>query len=317
MVYARIVGTGGYLPQKVVTNKELEQRVDTTDAWIVERTGICQRHIAVTETTVDMSYFAAQQALQAGGLAADEIGLIIVATSTPDKVFPSTACLLQKALQINNCVVFDLNAACSGFIYALVTAQQFIENGMVQHALVVGSEIMSRVLDWTDRSTCVLFGDGAGAVVLSRSDQPGIHSAHLHGSGVHDELLYVNGCNVDKDCQNPYLTMRGNEIFRYAVKHMGALVEEVLAANKLEQDSIDWLIPHQANIRIISAMAKKLNLPMERVITTVSQHANTSAASLPLALNEGIRSHKIKKGDRLLLEAFGAGLTWGAALVTY
>ena len=319
MTYAKISGTGSYLPRNIVSNKDLEQRVDTNDQWIIERTGIKQRHIVSgDESTTMMGAEAAKKALAESGIDATALDLIIVATSTPDKIFPSTACLLQKAIQANNgCAAFDMNAACSGFIYALVTANQFVQNGMAKHALVVGSEAMSRTIDWSDRSTCVLFGDGAGAVVLSASDAPGIHSSHLYADGTQDELLYVNGYNVDRDCKNPCLAMRGNEVFRLAVKRMGALVEEVLSVNQLEQSAIDWLIPHQANIRIIAATAKKLGLPMERVITTVSEQANTSAATLPLALDHGIREGKVKRGDKLLLEAFGAGLTWGAALISY
>ncbi len=321
MTYACIKGTGGYLPEKVLTNFDLEKMVDTTDQWIVERTGIHRRHIAaVGETALSMAEQAAQIAIADAGLEARDVGLIIVATTTPEKMFPSTACLLQQRLQIAGCPAFDLNsAACAGFIYALAVADQFIRNNTVKNALVIGSEVMSKVLDWNDRSTCILFGDGAGAVVLGASDSPGIVSTHLHADGTHKDVLSL-GIGLGKPLaveEALYLKMSGNQLFKLAVKRLGDLFDETLAANGLDRSSVDWLIPHQANIRIIQAMAKKLNLPLERVAITLQDQGNTSSASIPLALDKAIREKKIKRGDRLMLESFGGGLAWGSALIKY
>ncbi len=322
MKYSRIIGTGSYLPEKVLTNADIEKMVDTTDQWIVERTGIHKRHIAAPgETTCDMSEVAARRAIEAAGIQASDIDLIVVATTTPDRIFPSTACLLQRRLDIHGPAAFDLQAACTGFIYALDVADKFIRSGSARNVLVVGAETMSRVVDWTDRGTCVLFGDGAGAVVLGASDTPGILSTHLHSDGIYENLLTIpygisQGFeNVQQGSQ--YVKMQGNEVFKVAVNTLGRIVDETLAANQLEKSDVDWLVPHQANIRIIEATAKKLKMPMERVIVTVGEHGNTSAASVPLALDVAVRDGRIQRGDTLLLEAFGAGFTWGSALIKY
>ncbi|MCK7593565.1 beta-ketoacyl-ACP synthase III [Pseudomarimonas salicorniae] len=320
--YARILGTGSYLPERVLTNAELATRVDTSDEWIRERTGIGQRHVAAEgQTTGDLAYEAALRALDAAGVKASEIDLIVLGTTTPDIIFPSTACLLQHRLGANGCAAFDVNAACSGFIYALSVANQFIRAGTVKTALVVGAETLTRMLDWDDRATCVLFGDGAGAAVLRADSEPGILSTHLHADGGFKELLYnpvgVSAGFKDEKNHGVRVLMAGNEVFKVAVKTLDAVVEETLAANQLEKSAIDWLIPHQANLRIISATAKRLGMSMERVVVTVDRHGNTSAASVPLALDEAIRSGKVKRGELLLLEAFGGGFTWGSALVRY
>lgn len=322
MSYARIIGTGGYLPEKVLTNADLEKIVDTSDTWIRERTGIEQRHIAADDqTTSALAEQAARRALDMAGITADELDLIIVATTTPDKVFPSTACLLQAKLDVHGCTAFDIQAVCTGFVYALGVADKFIRAGGIRHALVVGAETLSRILDWSDRGTCVLFGDGAGAVVLKADDDAGIRSTHLHADGAYEHLLTVDG-GISQGVESladgaGYIRMQGNEVFRMAVTTLGRIVEETLAANGLEKSDVDWLVPHQANHRIISATAKKLNMPAERVVTTVQKHGNTSAASVPLALDVAVRDGRIKRGDTLLLEAFGAGFTWGSALITY
>ncbi len=322
MKYSRIIGTGGYLPEKVLTNADIEKIVDTTDQWIVERTGIHERHIAAPgETTCDMSEVAARRAIEAAGIQASDIDLIVVATTTPDRIFPSTACLLQRRLDIHGPAAFDLQAACTGFIYALGVADKFIRSGSARNVLVVGAETMSRIVDWTDRGTCVLFGDGAGAVVLGASDEPGILSTHLHSDGIYENLLTIpygisQGFeNIQQGSQ--YVRMQGNEVFKVAVNTLGRIVDETLAANQLEKSDVDWLVPHQANIRIIEATAKKLKMPMERVVVTVGEHGNTSAASVPLALDVAVRDGRIRRGDTLLLEAFGAGFTWGSALIKY
>lgn len=320
MIYSRIIGTGGYLPEKIVTNSDLEKIVDTTDAWIRERTGIVQRHIAADhETASSMGEQASLQALSAAGIAPSDIDLIIVATVTPDKVFPSTACLLQERLKAGNCIAFDINAVCSGFVYGLSVADQFIRTGAVKTALIVGSELLTRMLNWQDRSTCVLFGDGAGAVVIQASAEPGIYSTHLHADGRYKHLLHVPSLMaMQREAgEEPNLQMEGKELFKIAVNELGNLVDETLAENNLPQTAIDWLVPHQANERIIMATAKKLGLSAERVIVTIAKHANTSAASVPLALDTGIRDGRIQPGHMLLLEAFGGGLTWGSALVKY
>jgi 3-oxoacyl-[acyl-carrier-protein] synthase-3 len=322
MIHARIAGTGSYLPERVMTNADLERLVETSDAWIVERTGIRQRHIAADgQTTCDLAEVAARRALEAAGVDAAAIELIVVGTTTPDVIFPSTACLLQHRIGANGCAAFDVNAACSGFIYALGVADKFIRSGAVRTALVVGAETLSRMLDWNDRGTCVLFGDGAGAVVLRADDETGVLSTHLHADGAYQNLLHnpvgVSRGFTDGPNHGVRVLMTGNEVFKVAVKTLDAVVEETLAANGLDQEAIDWLIPHQANLRIISATAKRLSMPMERVIVTVDRHGNTSAASVPLALDEAVRSGKIKRGELLLLEAFGGGFTWGSALVRY
>lgn len=323
--YARITGTGSYLPEKVLTNHDLEKMVETSDEWIRERTGIIKRHIAADgETTCDLAEQAALRAMEAAGKEPCDIDLIILATTTPDKIFPSTACLLQQRLEIHGCPAFDIQAVCTGFIYALSIAEKFIRSGTHKCALVIGAETFSRVIDWTDRGTCVLFGDGAGAVVLEASDEPGIHSTHLHADGSFEKLLHVpggvsRGFDFEDDEEgDPHFTkMRGNEVFRVAVKTLGRIVDETLEANDMKKNDIDWLVPHQANIRIINATARKLNMSMDNVVVTVDQHGNTSAASVPLALDTAVRDGRIKKGETLLFEAFGGGFTWGSALLTF
>lgn len=314
--YSRITGTGSYLPAKVLTNADLQAKVDTSDEWIYTRTGIRERHIAADqETTSDLALAASLKAIEAAGIQPADIGLIIVATTTPDMVFPSTACILQNKLGISGMPAFDLQAVCSGFVYALATADQFMKSGQYKHALVVGAEIYSRILDWEDRGTCVLFGDGAGAVVLSRSETPGILTSHLHADGSHSGILSVPGSVCGgKVSGRPLLQMEGNAVFKFAVRVLGEVAEEALAAAGLQKTDIDWLIPHQANIRIIQATAKKLGMSMEKVITTVERHANTSAASVPLALDEAVRDGRIRAGHRVMLEGVGGGFTWGAVL---
>lgn len=321
-MYSRIAGTGGYLPEKVMTNGDLEKIVETSDEWITERTGIRQRHIVSDgETTCDIAEKAARQAIDAAGMTPQDIDLIVVATTTPDRIFPSSACLLQARLDIHGCAAFDVQAVCTGFVYALAVAEKFVRTGSAKRALVVGAETTSRILDWSDRTTCVLFGDGAGAVVLEASDEPGILSTHLHADGDYADLLTVpegvsNGFEK-MQAGEAYIKMQGNEVFKMAVKTLGRIVDETLAANDMQKSDVDWLVPHQANIRIISATAKKLNMPMDRVIVTVDHHGNTSAASIPLALDVAVRDGRIKRGETLLLEAFGGGFTWGSALLKY
>jgi 3-oxoacyl-[acyl-carrier-protein] synthase-3 len=317
--YSRIVGTGSYLPEKVLTNRDLELKVDTTDEWIYTRTGIRQRHIAADgEKTSDLALAASRRALEAAGVAAGDLDLIIMATTTPDMVFPSSACLLQAKLGVRNCPAFDVQAVCSGFVYGLSTADSLMRAGQYRNALVVGAEIYSRILDWSDRSTCVLFGDGAGAVVLRRDSAPGILSSHLHADGSYANMLCVPGTvNGGKVSGRPLVQMDGGGVFKFAVKALDDLVEETLAANGMQKSDIDWLVPHQANIRIIQASAKKLGLSMEKVVVTVDRHANTSAASIPLALDEAARDGRIRAGQHVLLEAVGGGFTWGAALVRW
>ena len=323
MKYSRILGTGSYLPERVLHNSELEQLVDTSDEWIRERTGIAQRHIAAeSETTLDLAEAAARNALDAAGLQPNDIDLIVVATTTPDCVFPSVACLLQDRLGVvNGSPAFDVQAVCAGFAYALCVADNFIRSNSSTTVLVIGAETFSRILNWKDRNTCVLFGDGAGAVVLGASDEPGILSTHLHADGRYKELLHVpNGVSRGYDVmreQQAFVEMRGNEVFRMAVTKLHEVVEEALQANNLDKSEIDWLVPHQANIRIIKATARKLRMGMEKVVLTVQDHGNTSAASIPLALDTAVRDGRIKRGDKLLLEGFGGGFAWGAALVTY
>lgn len=322
MTFARISGTGSYLPERVMTNLELEAMVETSDAWIRERTGIRERRIVSgDQTTCDLAEHASRAALTAAGRDAADIDLIIVATTTPDRVFPATACLLQARLGSHGCAAFDVQAVCTGFVYALSIADKFIHTGAARCALVVGAETLSRIIDWSDRGTCVLFGDGAGAVVVEAAEEAGIHTTHLHADGGYAHLLHVPaGISSNPDAvmeQRAFIEMKGNEVFRMATNTLGRIVDETLAANGLEKRDIDWLVPHQANIRIIQATAKKLQLPLERVILTVETHGNTSAASIPLALNAGIDDGRIKRGDTLLLEAFGGGFTWGSALITY
>lgn len=319
-VFSRIAGTGGYLPEKILSNFDLEKIVNTSNEWIVERTGIRNRHIvAEDETASTMGYVAAKQALDAARLSVDQIDCVIVSTSTPDKIFPSTACIIQDKLGIPACPAFDVSAACAGFMYALDIADKFIRTGAAKHALVIGSEAMSRILDWQDRKTCVLFGDGAGAIVLSASETPGIRTSNLGANGAYKEMLYVsNGfANQDELSQPSCIYMQGSEVFRVAVRTLGRIFEEIIAEEKMAFSDIDWLIPHQANLRIISAMANKLSLPLERVILTIAEQGNTSAASIPLALHQGITDGRIQRGDHLLLEGFGGGFAWGAALVNY
>lgn len=322
MNFASIRGTGGYLPSQIVTNDELAQRIDTSHEWIIERTGIEQRHIAAAdETTCDLAEQAARRALQAADIDPASLDLIIIATTTPDHVFPSVATQLQERLGCYGCTAFDLQAVCSGFVYALATADQFIRTGMAQRALVIGAETFSRILDWQDRRTSILFGDGAGAVVLEVSDQPGIIGSKLHADGRYKELLWVpEGISqgYDKTRQNQaYVQMKGGEVFKVAVRTLGRIVDEILDAHDFAAEQIDWLVPHQANERILTATARKLGLPMSKVVNTVKYHANTSAASVPLALDVAIRDGRIQRGQNLLLEAFGGGFTWGAVLVHY
>ncbi len=322
MSYARITGTGGHLPERVLTNHDLERMVETSDQWIRERTGIRERRIAAPdETTSMLAEHAARRAMEAAGVGPRDIDLIVLATTTPDQVFPSTACLLQRRLGIHGCPAFDVQAVCTGFIYALAVADKFIRTGDARCALVVGAETLSRIVDWSDRSTCVLFGDGAGAVVLQAAEEPGILSTHLHADGDYAELLQVPaGISQGYDrvrAGEAYMEMRGSEVFKVAVNTLGRIVDETLEANGLGRDAVDWLVPHQANIRIIAATARKLGLPMERVVVTVDRHGNTSAASVPLALDVAVRDGRIRPGELLLLEAFGGGFTWGSALVRF
>jgi 3-oxoacyl-[acyl-carrier-protein] synthase-3 len=320
--YARIIGTGGYLPERVVTNAELEKTVDTTDAWIRERTGIEQRHIAAEgEFTLDLAEQASRRALEAAGIAYSDIDLIVVATTTADQVFPSTACLLQSRLDIHGCPAFDIQAVCTGFVYALSVADKFMRTGAAKNALVVGAETFSRIIDWTDRNTCVLFGDGAGAVVLTRDNAPGILSTHIHADGDYASLLQVpKGVSNNLSAVTggtAFVEMAGSEVFRMAVKTLGRIVDETLEANQMQKSDIDWLVPHQANSRILEATGKKLRMPMDKVVQTVAKHGNTSAASIPLALDVAVRDGRIKSGDTILMEGFGGGFTWGSALVSW
>jgi 3-oxoacyl-[acyl-carrier-protein] synthase-3 len=321
MKYSKLVGTGSYLPEKIYTNFDLEKIVDTTNDWIVERTGIHKRHIANKhETALYMAEKASLEAIAAAGIKPTDIGMIIIATTTPEKMFPSTACMLQERLGVAGCPAFDLNStACAGFMYALSIADQYIKSGSIKYALVIGSEVMSKVVDWNDRATCILFGDGAGAVILGASTEPGILSTHLHADGIHKDVLSLN-VNIGKPLdveQALYIQMKGNQLFKLAVNILGKLFDETLLANQLQKSDVDWLVPHQANIRIIEAMAKKLALPMERVAITLEEQGNTSSASIPLALDKTIRNGQIKRGDLLMLEGFGGGLAWGSALIKY
>ncbi len=321
-MYSRIAGTGSYLPANIVTNQDLEQRVETSDEWIRSRTGIRERRVAAEgETTGDLAFHAATRALEAAGVAAAELDLIVLGTTTPDIIFPSTACLLQHRLGANGCAAFDVNAACSGFVYALGVANAFIRSGQAKKALVVGAETLTRMLDWSDRSTCVLFGDGAGAVVLEASEEPGILTTKLHADGGYKHLLYnpvgVSAGFRDEPNHGVRVMMTGNEVFKVAVKTLDRIVGETLEAAGMHESDIDWLIPHQANLRIIEATARRLKLPMERVIVTVDRHGNTSSGSVPLALDEAVRSGRVQRGQTVLLEAFGGGFTWASALLRY
>ncbi|MES9811744.1 MAG: beta-ketoacyl-ACP synthase III [Candidatus Thiodiazotropha sp.] len=322
MIYSRITGTGGYLPEKVLTNQDLEKIVDTTDQWIFDRTGIRKRHIAADdEFTCDLAEKAALKAIEMAGIDASDIDLIVVATTTADQVFPSTACLLQARLGIRGPAAFDVQAVCTGFVYALGVADNFIRSGAAKRALVVGAETFSRIVDWSDRNTCVLFGDGAGAVVIEASDEPGIISTHLHADGAYESLLRVP-TGISRGYKeilqgSAYVEMKGNEVFKVAVTTLGRIVDETLAANNMEKSDVDWLIPHQANIRIINATAKKLQTPMDHVVVTVDEHGNTSAASVPLALDVAVRDGRIKRGETILMEAFGGGFTWGSVLAKF
>jgi 3-oxoacyl-[acyl-carrier-protein] synthase-3 len=322
VIYSRIVGTGSYLPERVVTNADIEKLVETSDEWIRERTGIRERRVAAEgQTTGDLAEIAARRAMEAAGVEAGEIDLLIVGTTTPDLVFPSTACLVQARLGANGCAAFDVNAACSGFIYALSMADKFVRSGQSKCALVIGSETLTRMLDWNDRSTCVLFGDGAGAVVLKPSEEAGILSTHLHADGGYRELLHNPvGVSVgfrDEPNFGVRVIMRGNDLFKVAVRALARTAEEALEANGLDKHDLDWLVPHQANLRIITATAKHLDLPMDKVIVTVDRHGNTSSGSVPLALDEAVRDGRIQRGQLLLMEAFGGGITWGSALLRY
>lgn len=318
-LFSKIIGTGGYLPEQIRTNDDISKMVDTTDSWIYERTGIRSRHIAAAdETASSMGEFAARQAIDAASIDATEIDLIVMASSTPDRIFPSTACLLQQRLGIRQGAAFDVQAACSGFIFALSVADQYIKSGSYQKVLVVGSEINSRVTDWADRSTCILFGDGAGAVLLAASTQAGILSTHIHSDGYYKDLLYLPNLQVETNSdEDSVIAMKGNDVFKVAVNTLGHIVDETLAANRMEKSQIDWLVPHQANTRIIVATAKKLKMSMDQVVLTVAHQGNTSSASVPLALNAAICDGRIQRGQILLLEAFGGGFAWGSALIKY
>jgi 3-oxoacyl-[acyl-carrier-protein] synthase III len=318
MSYSRIVGTGSYLPARIVDNDEFARRLDTSDAWIRERTGIARRHIAdPTQASSDLALEASRRALQAAQLDAKDVDLIVVATSTPDFIFPSTACLLQAKLGVQGCAAFDVQAVCTGFIYALATADGFIKNGTAKRALVVGAEVFSRILDWNDRATCVLFGDGAGAVVLAAQASPGIHASRLHADGSQVDMLCVPG-NVSggKIIGSPFLQMNGQGVFKFAVRVLEESARETVAAADMRLEDIDWLVPHQANVRILEATARKLGLPREKLVLTLDHHGNTSAASVPLALDEYVRAGSIRTGQRLLLQGVGGGFTWGSCVVT-
>jgi len=321
-MYSCIAGTGRCLPEKVVSNADLEKMVQTTDEWIRTRTGIERRHLAAEhETTATLAIEAARKAMEAAAVGPGDIDFIVVGTTTPDLIFPNVGCLVQEALGIGESPAFSVEAACSGFIFALSIADKYVRAGEASCALVIGAETLSRIVDWSDRQTCVLFGDGAGAVVLKPSDEPGIISTHIKANGRYKDLLYcpsgISKQRTPGEIGPDFIRMRGNEVFKVAVTKLGEIVEQTLAANGLQKDAIDWLIPHQANNRIIAATAKKLGMPMEKVVVTVQDHGNTSAASVPLALDVAVRDGRIKRGETLLLEAFGGGFTWGSALIRY
>jgi len=322
MIYARIAGIGSYLPEKVVTNHDLEKSIDTSDEWIRERTGIKRRHIAGDdETTASMGVVAAQRAMEMAGVGPDDIDLIVLGTATPDKVFPATACIIQRRLEVSGGPAFDVHAVCSGFLYALDIANRYIRTGGARTAIVIGSETLSRITNWEDRGTAVLFGDGAGAVVLQVAEEPGILATHIHADGRYEELLHVEqGISVGYDVTRAggaYIQMEGNAVFRRAVATFDKIARETVADLDGHLDDIDWFVPHQANMRIIRAAAKRLQMPMERVIATVDEHANTSGASIPLALDLAVRDGRIERGQNLLFAAFGAGFTWGSAMVKF
>ena len=317
-MYTKIIGTGSYLPEQVRTNADLEKMVDTSDEWIVTRTGIRERRIAAPDETVStMGFEAAKRALEMAGISTDEIGLIIVATTSATHAFPSAACQVQNMLGVKGCPAFDVAAACAGFTYALSIADQYVKSGAVKNALVIGSDVLARTCDPEDRGTIIIFGDGAGAVVLGASEEPGIISTHLHADGSYGELLTLP--NVDRvHPENPiFLTMAGNEVFKVAVTELSRIVDETLEANNLQRSELNWLVPHQANLRIISATAKKLGMSLDNVVVTLDRHGNTSAASVPCALDEAVRDGRIQRGQLILLEAFGGGFTWGSALVRF
>ena len=317
MIFSKIIGVGSYLPTKVLTNKDLEKSLDTTDEWITLRTGIKERHIVgPDELTSDLAFEAARNAINNAGINSNEIDLIIVATTTPDKIFPSTACNVQTKLGIKNCPAFDIQAVCSGFIYALSVADNFIKTNSAENILIIGADSMSKITDYSDRSNAILWGDGGGAVVLSAANEQGILSTHIHADGQHEELLHVPKKNINNKIQQT-IEMEGSQVFKIAVNTLDKIVDEALMANQLQKEDIDWLVPHQANIRILEATAKKLEMSMDKVIVTIDRHGNTSAASIPLALDDGIQSGKIKSGQLLLMEAFGGGFTWGSALIRY
>lgn len=318
MKHSRIVGTGSYLPEKILSNADLEKMIDTTDEWIFTRTGIRERHIvAENEFTSDLAVKAALQAIEVAQISPNDIDLIIIATTTPDRTFPSTACLVQEKLGIrNNCPAFDIQAVCSGFVFALATADNFIKSGAAKRALVIGADTMSRITDWKDRGNCILWGDGSGAVVLEASDDVGVISTHLHANGSYADLLMVEKGVSNQSGLNT-ITMEGNAVFKVAVNTLDAIVDETLEANGMAKSDIDWLVPHQANIRILQSTAKKLGMSMDQVVVTVDKHGNTSAASIPLALDVAVRDGRIKRGETILMEAFGGGFTWGSVLMKY
>jgi len=322
MIYSKIAGTGRYLPERILTNADLEKMVETTDEWIRTRTGVERRHVAADdETTSSLCIEAAKKAIDEAGITAGEIDLIVIGTTTPDLIFPNIATLVQQALGVHGCPAFSIEAACTGFVYALATADKFVRTGESKCALVIGAEVITKLVDWEDRSTCVLFGDGAGAVIVKPSDEPGIISCHLGADGKYKELLYYP-VGAGKDLAkagvgDSKILMKGNEVFKVAVKTLGGVAEEALNANNIDKSELDWLVPHQANLRIIQATAKRLDLPLEKVILTVQDHGNTSAASVPMALDVGIRDGRIQRGHLVLLEAFGGGFTWGSILMRY
>ena len=316
MIYSKIIGTGSYLPKKILTNKDLEASLDTTDDWITSRTGIKERHISgPNENTSDLAYEASLEAIKSANIDARDIDLIILATTTPDKVFPSTACTVQSKLNIS-CPAFDIQAVCTGFIYALSIADKFMKTNAAKNVLVIGADRMSSITDYTDRSNAILWGDGAGAIILSASKNPGILSTHIHADGRHENLLHVPRKNKEKG-KSDSIEMQGNQVFKFAVNTLDQIVDETLLANNLSKSDIDWVVPHQANIRILEATAKKLEMSMSKVIVTIDRHGNTSAASIPLAMDEGVKSGKIQPNQTILMEAFGGGFTWGSALIKY
>ena len=316
MIYSKIIGTGSYLPKKILTNKDLEASLDTSDDWITSRTGIRERHIAdPNEKTSDLAYEASLEAIKSADIDVSDIDLIILATTTPDKVFPSTACTVQSKLNIS-CPAFDIQAVCTGFIYALSIADKFMKTNAAKNVLVIGADRMSSITDYTDRSNAILWGDGAGAVILSSSKDPGILSTHIHADGKYENLLHVPRNKKEKD-KSDAIEMQGNQVFKFAVNTLDQIVDETLLANNLGKSDIDWVVPHQANIRILEATAKKLEMSMSKVIVTIDRHGNTSAASIPLAMDEGVKSGKIQPNQTILMEAFGGGFTWGSALIKY